>query len=99
PLSQKSGWTVSGPNTPTLPQFAIKFDPTKFPSTTAAKDKEGSALNRVRIESASPKKLIGSDSPRNVPNDSLDTLSASPRSASCRERITASIIKVWKAVY
>lgn len=88
PLSQRSGRIVNGPKIPTLPQLATKFDPTISPSSSAAKDLDGLAINRVRIKSASPKNVNRSCKPMKVPKANLKTLSALEISLSLSGRIS-----------
>jgi hypothetical protein len=64
---------VNGPILPTLPQLSTKFDPTISPSTSAAKDPYGLAINRVRIKSGSPKNVNGSCKPMKIPKANLKT--------------------------
>src|SRR5262249_24105955 len=80
PASQQSGWTLSGPKKPTLPQVVTRFEPTRRPSTSAAKAAAGSVRKRLRTQSESPAKRSGSGRPTNVPKAVRKMRSASSRS-------------------
>src|SRR5919112_1349179 len=90
PLFQRSGSIVKGPKNPTLPQLVAKLEPTSLPSTSAPKAASGAANQRVRTKLASPMNVIGSGSPRKVPNARRMMRSASERSPSLNGRTETS---------
>src|SRR6266566_9093779 len=96
--SQYSGATVRGPKTPTLPQFAAKFDPARRSPRSAASAAPGSARQRVRTMPASPKNRSGSGTPRKVPNATRQIRSASSRSPAASRRPAMSSVPGHAAV-
>jgi hypothetical protein len=81
---------VSGPKKPKLPQRVAKFEPTSVPSSSAANAAAGLERQRGWTNAASPMKVRGSGTPRNVPNATRMISSAAGRSLSARGRTETS---------